>query len=77
MILKEYCPLHFTDVSTSSPMLLSTTRKGMGLAVPNRLPMISLMLKKYTLWSLPVSPPMVKRLPILLKVFITLSPRLP
>lgn len=48
-------------MSMSSPMFRSTTRNGTGLGVPYLLPGISLVLKKYTRWSLPVSPPIVKR----------------
>ena len=75
-ILYEYSPLQRTEMSTSKPMLLSTTRKGTGEAVPYLLPMISFVLKKYTRWSLPVSPPNVKRVPTRSNDAMSLSPRL-
>ena len=61
-------------------MFASTTRKGTGVAVPYLLPMISFLLKKYTRWSLPVSPPKVKRPPtrsnaVLIRSVILSSPK--
>ena len=66
-----------TEISTSRPILASTTRNGTGWAVPYLLPTISLALKKYTRWSLPVSPPKEKRAPTRSNDFLMRSPSVP